>query len=993
MQYQMFEYNPVLRLVVCRDCEVAVRKWTIVSHVKNPRHGLRHSEAKEIAKVISRWEDIDEEAEQGNIPQVFEEEVPGLPVYPDGLTCKVTDDCMRTFRSLNSLKEHFSHQHNFTTGRAGGRTARENEELQQHVKRFPRVCRCQRVFGTQQGSHYVLIKGSEDEMEMAGQPTRNDGRTLIEKTLRKWEEDFGMRAEQVFDGADNAELSMWLRRTGWTEYLSGYDVGKSSILMSLSTTSDILDHDTELAIGTLGEALDGMARKCRRAVKTTGTFVRQEVTRLQKGQAKGKPLVVYADDKEACVDVAIWKKMLYFLARTMQGARQFGSPVIGFTASQNEKWRILWRRVLESLDAGQGSIDEGSQNEQGDDGEFSRMVDACLDFCVELLNQRFAENEYDCALVCLLALMGWHADGRGSWVGPESYCITLSKIIRMSRHMVVTKAKALSGLENSVVESEHRVGDSAMILEGTEGTGHNLFVASLPTVSHIQPTRTLHGTLRTIMDGFMIRGSFGPMQWVLDLRAYGQAICTNTPSGTLIGWAGPDEVLFSDKSLRIATLRDFIHNMVGSARGRLHSLLLGMESPHSRISLQRQEMGRWDYLPAVPWETLRDNEGEKAFGFSFLDDKRARWPVNGASWLMDKIQKNETLRRCFINSTVGHDGEWRLKYVQQYLTSVTAFQELLSILVHITGGQPTSGVELMSIRHRNAPDAKRNIFIDDGMVTFVSHYVKGFNVENDGKLLRRYVPREVGELVVQYLWLVLPFVLQLHSGRRGQPVGDDVDRQMSGGGEDDAWQKLKRHEQFSKMWGVDASGREWASTRFGKLLRHQTQSLTSPSSGLTIPEYRMMAIGISRRYLPLGNQFWEETEIDVGENLEDGFGAIGNEGLWVDTWRTKERLERQVGGVLEERFRMKSMCKEWHNFLGFASEKAERDERKRRRRALSGEEGDTDLHLRRLGERVKEMESVFEGMMGKGRVRFSNDKDEAIRAVGQGENIMYFGGQ
>ena len=360
--------------------------------------------------------------------------------------------------------------------------------------------------------------------------------------------------------------------------------------------------------------------------------------------------------------------------------------------------------------------------------------------------------------------------------------------------------------------------------------------------------------------------------------------------------------------------------------------------------------------------------------------------------MIDKIHKNENLRRCFVNSNLGHDGQWRLNFVQEYLTSVTAFQELLCILVHITGGQPTSGVELISIRHRNSPDAKRNIFIDDGMVTFVSHYVKGFNVENDGKLLRRYVPREVGELVVQYLWLLLPLVLQLHSGRRGQIVGDGVDQQMSSGGEDDALQKLKRHEQFSKMWGVDASGREWTSACFGKLLKHQTQSLTSPSSGLTIPEYRMMAIGISRRYLPLGNQFWEETEIDVGENLEDGFGAIGNEGLWVDTWRTKERLERQVGGVLEERFRMKSMCKEWHNFLGFASEKTERDERKRRRRALSGEEGDTDQHMRRLVERVKEMESVFEGMMGKGSVRFCEVKEDAMRAVGEGENVVYFGG-
>lgn len=54
-------------------------------------------------------------------------------------------------------------------------------------------------------------------------------------------------------------------------------------------------------------------------------------------------------------------------------------------------------------------------------------------------------------------------------------------------------------------------------------------------------------------------------------------------------------------------------------------------------------------------------------------------------------------------------------------------------------------------------------------------------------------------------------------------------------------------------------------------------------------------------------------------------------------------------------------------FSGFASEKAERNERKGKRRALLGEEDDRDQHLRRLDERVKEMESVFGGNDGEGK--------------------------
>lgn len=50
------------------------------------------------------------------------------------------------------------------------------------------------------------------------------------------------------------------------------------------------------------------------------------------------------------------------------------------------------------------------------------------------------------------------------------------------------------------------------------------------------------------------------------------------------------------------------------------------------------------------------------------------------------------------------------------------------------------------------------MFIEDGMVTMVMSYHKGFYVSNDIKIIHRYLPQDIGELVVWYLWLVLPFI-------------------------------------------------------------------------------------------------------------------------------------------------------------------------------------------------------------------------------------------
>jgi hypothetical protein len=50
-----------------------------------------------------------------------------------------------------------------------------------------------------------------------------------------------------------------------------------------------------------------------------------------------------------------------------------------------------------------------------------------------------------------------------------------------------------------------------------------------------------------------------------------------------------------------------------------------------------------------------------------------------------------------------------------------------------------------------------NIFIKEGLIAFVAMYYKGYRSSGNIKIIHRYLPREVGELLVYYLWLVLPF--------------------------------------------------------------------------------------------------------------------------------------------------------------------------------------------------------------------------------------------
>jgi hypothetical protein len=60
------------------------------------------------------------------------------------------------------------------------------------------------------------------------------------------------------------------------------------------------------------------------------------------------------------------------------------------------------------------------------------------------------------------------------------------------------------------------------------------------------------------------------------------------------------------------------------------------------------------------------------------------------------------------------------------------------------------------------------VFLNDGIVEMVIPYYKGFSFSQKVKIIYRYLPQEVGELVVFFLWLVEPFLRQLQQLIYGQ---------------------------------------------------------------------------------------------------------------------------------------------------------------------------------------------------------------------------------
>jgi hypothetical protein len=93
--------------------------------------------------------------------------------------------------------------------------------------------------------------------------------------------------------------------------------------------------------------------------------------------------------------------------------------------------------------------------------------------------------------------------------------------------------------------------------------------------------------------------------------------------------------------------------------------------------------------------------------------------------------------------------------LSDYLVLVNAFLERLLLLLHLTAGQPARGSEKLSLRHINTVNGHhRNVFIEGGMVSTVTTYLKGYSTTGNTKIIHRCLPKEVGELLIHYPWLV-----------------------------------------------------------------------------------------------------------------------------------------------------------------------------------------------------------------------------------------------
>ena len=787
----LFIYNPSYRVWICTGprCRFAVSPRTLVTHLRS-RHRSHPTAATTalcqaaLTEMLKQpW--VDPTRERCPVPPTGGPPIPGLPVYK-GYGCP---HCPYVCRMTETLRNHRGRAHReLDRKRYRGRQLVQLAQAQAQRRLADRVVSCQRFFPTAAGSHFFEVTYTTSNS--TGQPlqtatiTQADFiRVRVEEALQEGLAAAEIQDRQFPENKHSTEVSLWLEMTRWGEYLRGQDMVAVALLGCLP------DPTMETLLVAFTASVERLINRAYTTISDhrINEFDQVQInTFLRKPGVWNRPIQIHLRPSTYRQYCQVWQRLVCFTYRSSRPDQTIQLRHCLTTAQlaamdQMEEYGNRWLQ-LENETKGENDAKNRA---------LSQLDEACLALSIALLDHPLRGDLFESPMVGFLAVLGVDAE-RQTFRDPYSYTTYLSGLFKMAQMLVAEQAVQMA--ENGVVT---------------------------------HPADALDD----MRERFLMYGVRAPFGWIARLRTYGKRMQNTTTSLGYIYWSDDEQTLsYKDLHFTMTGFRQFIRIEIDLAQVELEQLFL----------LHEEEV-REEVIPPLKLHELLDDPTNNRRGWSFLEDPRNRAALStttisgehvvrgGERWLLDRVLGLGWLREEFLEARmVGTDQKvlWHEGVVEQYLQRVEKFLQRLLLLVHITGGQPGQATELLSLRHINTVHGRhRNIFIEHGLVSTVTTYHKGYSVSNSTKIIHRYLPKAVSELVVYYLWLILPFCQALetlvhgHKGRRSPflwPAGDGC----------------------------------WHSRQLRAVLQREAQ--THLQTKMNILSYRHAAIAISRVHLQCG---------------------------------------------------------------------------------------------------------------------------------------------
>jgi superfamily II DNA helicase RecQ len=547
--------------------------------------------------------------------------------------------------------------------------------------------------------------------------------------------DMDQQQERVRTERNRYEPNPWLEHTGWERHLTS-DCRQwiTEFVKAEPNTKKLqerLGEDDERFAPAqekaLSRACEGTVLLIRRSFQTSrveivGRHALHCVNRRENGAPNNdKPF--YGKQKIQTIRkyANIFTQILRYIWRT---AKMPERPKYRLTDVQQQTLARLQHAASGRISSSHGRED---------------VIRASSEFWVAMFDHDLKDNEYENAMLSGLAVLGTCGEKNG-WVPAIFYTPTLAAMITSMRAIIVRRAwrERMDYIEQQV----------------SNGVDHDKAEQDAPVIHHL-----VQQDVAKFMTMTEYGGQPSPIQTIHTQKMYGLKIRYTTNADGQVGWSGPDHdvIVVRKVQFSMGQIRTVVHGLLATTRKRLVEQLMFMVPG----------VGDWraEDMPRFDMASIVDNHAIMDEGFSFVHDARNPWPVEGKRWLGQRLFTEAHIRARFMEDIESR--KFNPDAVESYLRQVRRWKEEMLVLVHMSAGAPARATELVSVQQVNGENARchRGIMIDQGMVAFITSYHKGFSASQSQKCVHRFVPQEVGELVVYYLWLIEPFVRILQSSR------------------------------------------------------------------------------------------------------------------------------------------------------------------------------------------------------------------------------------
>ncbi|KAL2196647.1 hypothetical protein P885DRAFT_77767 [Corynascus similis CBS 632.67] len=268
-----------------------------------------------------------------------------------------------------------------------------------------------------------------------------------------------------------------------------------------------------------------------------------------------------------------------------------------------------------------------------------------------------------------------------------------------------------------------------------------LLETTLPRFAHHSiriPARPRHDQLTRLNEirtrAFCL-GSQAPIGELLSLRGYGRKLARSDGPVFRVQWSNDDEILSWDEGqISMEQFRALSYNLLRSVTSSIGRLMFGLQ-------------------PQFDLGVIRDKMSVMAKGYSFVTE-----PANRLTDAFLVLLEHACLSP--FEPLIGKNS-WDQRAVCRYMALHDQTLADLLALIHLTGGQPSRGTELLCLEHCNGTSTSRGVYIQGGHVFLVSRHTKARTITNREFQVARTLPDVVGRLLYQYLVYVRPFVFML----------------------------------------------------------------------------------------------------------------------------------------------------------------------------------------------------------------------------------------